>query len=91
MRKYEALRRAEEVKPDPYKVEPAVTDKGGSDWAIFNDEGMIEGGMDYEEAVAALTNDYSEDDANISRECRDHAGMDAVHCEECNCEEEGED
>tara|TARA_R110000824_G_scaffold196431_1_gene379632 strand:+ start:514 stop:741 length:228 start_codon:yes stop_codon:yes gene_type:complete len=66
-----------------------ATDEAGYDWAIFNDGGMVEGGLGRDEAVAVMANDHADDDtANISRECVDHAGFDAAHCEECDCEAE---
>jgi len=63
-----------------------------SDFAIFNDEGCVEGGFATEaEAVDALSRRYSADDECLIWEvCPDHDEQPAFACEECLADDDGE-
>jgi len=62
-----------------------------TEYALFNDEGMVEGGFySVEEATAAIADRYSEDDElTVEEVCHDHPEQPKCGC--VLCDDEGDD
>lgn len=60
-----------------------------TEFGIFTDEGMIEGGFwTREEARQIARERFPEENCWVATVCHDHEGQEAENCEECNKDDE---